>query len=422
MKKLICGLATLIVSLSLLIIPDSCLKDHLTYTYTLTRPIYQTLSEVRASVKITGKEALKNPGKIYLKGNYVFLNEPDKGIHVIDNSDPANPQNIAFINIPGNEDLAIKGNILYADCFSDLLAIDITDIHHILVKNKVENIFLNRIGYYTLPSNPDSTYVIVGWETKDTTVPYTGSNNYPNPIPFMGCPTCSAPMYMRASTSTNGIGGSMARFTLVDDWLYAVDDANLKTINVSEPSNPQFMGEAQVDWHIETIYPFRDKLFIGSNNGVFMYDISQTPENPQAAGQFTHVRACDPVIADEHYAYVTLSDGTPCLGFDNELQIVNIDKLDSSYLVSTYEMKHPLGLSKDGSVLILCDDKDGLKVYDASDPLHIQSLGHFTDCTPIDVIATQGIALVLAKEGLFEFDYSKPKNVILKGKLTINSQ
>jgi hypothetical protein len=84
-------------------------------------------------------------------------------------------------------------------------------------------------------------------------------------------------------------------------------------------------------------------------------------------------------------------------------------------------MKHPLGLAKDGQLLFLCDEKDGLKLYNADDPLNLKLLWHITDCTPIDVIAAQGLALVLAKEGLYEYDYSNPQKIVLKGKLTLSN-
>ena len=37
--------------------------------------------------------------------------------YYVDVSDPADPQNIAFITIPGNVDIAIKENVLYADSY-----------------------------------------------------------------------------------------------------------------------------------------------------------------------------------------------------------------------------------------------------------------------------------------------------------------
>ena len=60
-------------------------------------------------------------------GNYIFLNEVNKGVHIIDNSNPAKPSIKAFINIPGNVDIAVKGSTLYADLFADLVVVDISN-------------------------------------------------------------------------------------------------------------------------------------------------------------------------------------------------------------------------------------------------------------------------------------------------------
>lgn len=418
MKKKIPGVICGISFLFILLIPLSCLKDNVRYTYAITRPVYMSLSQVRANVKAGAAEPIGSIAKIYVKGKYVFLNELEKGIHIIDNSNPTSPKNIGFINIPGNEEMAINANTLYADSYSDLLAIDITNPQTVTIKKTVENIFQSRISYFRLAGNPDSTYVITGWITKDTTVDYaTGPRN----IAYMtaSCATCSmaANVPAAASTPTQGTGGSMAKFTLVNDWLYAVNNPNLDAINISSPEDPQLIKQVQVGFQIETIYPFKDKLFIGANNGVFMYDIQNNPGDPTPVGEFTHVRACDPVIADEKYAWVTLSDGTPCQGFDNELQVIDISNMSSPSLLKTYSMTHPLGLAKDNQLLFLCDERDGLKVYNASDASNLKLLKHFKDATTIDVIAMNGLALVLAKEGLFEYDYSDPVNIRLIGRL-----
>ena len=107
-----------------------CIKDtcHKTYTYTYYVPVYKTTyvpvykttDEVKANIKSNPAKEVQNPRKIFTLGNYIFLKEVDKGIHIIDNSNPASPQNVAFMDIPDIMDLAVKGNILYADAYSDL--------------------------------------------------------------------------------------------------------------------------------------------------------------------------------------------------------------------------------------------------------------------------------------------------------------
>ena len=64
---------------------------------------------MKADIKSGAPKEVKNPGKIVILGRYIFLNEVDKGIHVIDNSNASSPKNVAFIDMPGNMDLAEKG-------------------------------------------------------------------------------------------------------------------------------------------------------------------------------------------------------------------------------------------------------------------------------------------------------------------------
>ena len=78
---------------------------------------------------------------MYFKDGYLFINEYGKGIHVIDNSNPSNPEKVAFYEIMGNVDMAISGNVLFADSYIDLLAIDITDIENPVEIDRIENVF-----------------------------------------------------------------------------------------------------------------------------------------------------------------------------------------------------------------------------------------------------------------------------------------
>ena len=47
------------------------------------RPIYASENEVN-QVTTEAPQPLKKPGKIYVRGNYLFINEQGKGIHLID--------------------------------------------------------------------------------------------------------------------------------------------------------------------------------------------------------------------------------------------------------------------------------------------------------------------------------------------------
>ena len=104
------------------------------------RPVYATYTDVR-TVQTLPPQPLKDVGKIYVKDDYLFINEPGSGIHIVDNRDPAKPVRLSFVSIPGNHELAIKDSILFADNTLDLVALNIADPRNVRVVKRVENAF-----------------------------------------------------------------------------------------------------------------------------------------------------------------------------------------------------------------------------------------------------------------------------------------
>jgi hypothetical protein len=397
----------------------SCFKDRCSRTYTLYKPVYKTLAKVRAEMKSNAPRELQKPGKLYIYGNYIFLNEYEKGIHIIDNTQPANPQNVAFIDIPGNLDLAVKGNTLYADAYSDMVTFDITNPRDVVVKKIIEKVFPGREWYYEYLStgNPDSIRVIADWITKDTTVDCDEYNRLYEAY-YSAASADKSGNY--ASPGTGGKGGSMARYTILNNHLYSVTYSDLNVFDISTPQDPSLIGKSSIsNAVIETIYPFKNKLFIGANNGMFIFDAT-SPSNPVKLGQFVHATSCDPVVADDHYAWVTLRSGNACQGFTNQLEVVDIQDLANPKLLKTYAMTNPHGLSKDENLLFVCDGKDGLKIYNAQDANNLKLIKHINNLETFDVIAWNQKALVVANDGLYQFDYSDITNIRLISKVRIN--
>ena len=402
----------------------SCFKDECKSLRTIYVPVYKTLTEARAEMKSLAPQPLKSTGKLYVYGNYIFLNESDKGIHVIDNSNPASPLNISFIPMTGNQDLAVKGNFLYADSYSDLVVFDITNTTNIRAIQFLNNVFPDRNQYYWASAeNPDNVLITVDYIAKDTLVTCETYSVWVN----SGCINCSFDNGVPFFTATadtknnapNGIGGSMARFTILNDYLYTVSWSDLYAFNISNASSPALINQSSTgSWSVETIYPFKNNLFIGSQNGMYIYDVSNA-STPVQIGQMSHVRTCDPVIADDNNAFVTLRSGTECFGFTNQLEILDIQNLLSPTLLQVYSMTNPHGLSKDGNTLFICDGTDGLKVYDAADINNLQLINQIKGIETYDVITLQGTALVVAKGGLYQYDYSDINNIQLISKIVI---
>jgi len=412
MKKIFFAVFGCLVFLSF----QSCLKDKLTHTYTIYTPIYETKEQATLNIKSNPAEEIESPGNLFVYGNYIFLNEMDKGVHIIDNTDPSHPVDKAFIDIPGNLDIAVKGNILYADMYQDLVAVDISDPLDAKLVKTVPNVFSER--YYTGGFVAAGSMVIVGWTKKDTTIELGQLQPnwiYPGGVLF---DVAAAPQSGAAAAAPiPGISGSMARFTIVNNYLYAVDHHSLLPISINDPASPVAGTLISAGFDIETIYPFKNKLFLGSMGGLYIYDISQ-PDAPVKEGDFIHARACDPVIADDNYAYVTLREGTNCGPTTNELEVVGVTDLHAPSLLKAYPMTKPQGLTKDNNLLFVCDD--GIKMFDAGDPTNIVLKKQVTGVETRDAIAWNKNLIVVASNGLYQYDYSNADDLVFRSKLSIN--
>jgi hypothetical protein len=382
-------------------------------------PIYLSYAELRTPVKAVDPVDIGTTGKIYVKDSYIYVNELYGGIHVIDNTDPSSPQRIAFIPIPGNVDMAIKGTTLYSDSYVDLVAIDIADPLNAVEVARIEDAFPYMTPWPWLQGDfvagspvetPDESLgVVVGWEQ---TLIERERRDF---IFDVASESAARPATNRSDAT--GTGGSMARFTIVEPFLYALHDSYIQLVRIDDPVNPSLWSTVDVGWGIETIFPYGNYLFIGSTTGMFIYD-NTDPENPTRLSAFAHVTSCDPVVVQGDYAYVTLRAGSFCGGGVNRLDILDIADLTDPLMVESYSMQGPFGLGIDGSTLFVCDGVAGLKVYDVTDPMNIDLLAFETSNETYDVILIPPLAIVVGPDGLDQYDYS---DVATTGELVLLS-
>ena len=132
------ALSTIAIGLLVLLLFPACFGIRRIDVF---EPVYLSYENLRKSVEIEEPRDISRTGKIYVKDLFLFINEYHEGVHVLDNSDPENPDIIAFIPIPGNVDIAVQGNILYADSYVDLVAIDISDPTASAEVDRIEGIF-----------------------------------------------------------------------------------------------------------------------------------------------------------------------------------------------------------------------------------------------------------------------------------------
>lgn len=400
-------------------------QDKISETFMANSPIYLSYEDLRSAVKVEISREIEKPGKIYFKDNYVFVNELMQGVHVIDISDPSNPDNIQFIEIPGNKDIAIKENVLYADSYVDLVTIDVADLNNVEEIGRLEDIFPYTIPEYDkkyrMTEIDEEKGMVVDWEIEKVTQELVQNYYpvYPERVMYDSFANLSFGMDRMGvgggGGAVYGVGGSMARFGLYMDYLYIVDYSNLYTVRITDINNPVQIGEKNIGWDIETMFIYGDHMFLGTRSGMQIFSL-ENEQYPTKIGQYDHIRSCDPVVVQDDMAYVTLHDGNECGRSVNRLDVIKMsDGYTEFELLKSYNLTNPHGLGIDDDILFICDGDAGLKVFDATDPLQISSnlIAEFPDINTYDVIPLNSFLFMIGSEGFYLYDYSDLQNISL---------
>lgn len=214
-------------------------------------------------------------------------------------------------------------------------------------------------------------------------------------------------------SANTGVGGSLARFTIIGNYLYTVDFQNLKVFDLTNRTEPTLKHSIYLGRGVETIFPLGNRLFLGMQTGMSIYDIDKEGI-PQFVSNYQHITSCDPVVANAKYAYVTLRAarcGFVAPGTADRLDIIDISNPRSPTIVANYDLTEPRGLGLDGNILFVCDSNAGVKVYKVDNPTKIELIAELKDIVAHDVIVLNGLLLVIGPENIYQYDYSDLKNI-----------
>lgn len=211
--------------------------------------------------------------------------------------------------------------------------------------------------------------------------------------------------------NSTGLPGSLAQFTIVDNYFYSVLDNELKTFEIGNDLHLNFKHQKELNFVVETIFPFEDYLLMGAETGMFIYEIREDGK-PIHISEFEHVRSCDPVVAQGDYAFVTLRTGGDCRGV-NRFDILNIEDKSDPHLVSSTSLTEPYGLAVAGDVVFVCQGIEGVSVYDVRDKSAPKLITTLTDFAAKDVILDvhKNIAMFMGYGKLIQLDYSNIQSI-----------
>jgi hypothetical protein len=213
--------------------------------------------------------------------------------------------------------------------------------------------------------------------------------------------------------STNGQGGSMAKFTISGEHLFIINDSSLLVYDISNAASPTQINKINVDFGIETVFTVNGRLFIGSTTGVYIYDIDN-PANIIYLSKYEHITSCDPVVANDTLAFATLNSRSNCRWNNgvNELDVINIKNIVYPSLISMLHLNDPKGLAIDGNYIFICTGEEGVKIYDFSDPNWLQQVSGILGINAYDIILRDKILYLVGKDGLFQYNYEDINHIV----------
>ena len=388
----------------------------------INEPIFMSAQEFRSKeIKTLSAQKIEERGKMCFYGGYMYISEPGEGIHIIDNRDPHQPKATGFVELDGNTDIAIRNNQLYADSFVDLLWFNLDNPEKPEYINRLEEVFENALppidneygyDYYKCYNREDK--IIVGWKlekSKNATIYYVNRDEVNMPMASLDGNFSGPKSEMsNGSGGSQGVNGSMSRFSLYKDYLYTVISNNMSIFDLSKENPVKAVENLYIGGNVETIFSYGENMFMGTPTGMMIYSVKD-PLNPEYMSQVWHVFGCDPVVVEDDIAYVTVHSGNFCGQNTNELIVIDVKDVRSPAHIVTYTMKKPKGLGIDNGTLFVCDD--GLKVFNASEPQKIMAnqLAHYSGMDGFDVIPFNNVLMMIAEDGLYQYDYSDLNNI-----------
>ena len=366
-------------------------------------PQLMSKTAFRSSVEVIAPKTIEEPGKIYVYQDYIFVSDVHSGIHIIDNSDPKSPKAIKFIQIPGNEDISVKDNFLYADSATDLVIFDISDINNISIIEQLEDVF--NVYNYDIPVEAEAVDygkfdfdddIIVGWTL--TTERRKKVDN------TMDIALDDGVVLSAGAESTTGTGGSLARFQIVDNYLYTVGNYEIAIFNIQNLAEPVLSNTQYAGWNIETMFQAEGYLYLGSTNGMYIYNLVN-PSSPEFVSDFTHWEGCDPVVVDGDYAYLTLRGGNLCGQLESVLEVIDISDKTNPTLAARYNLENPYGLGIKNNMLYVCDGTAGLKLFERETPEDLKLVNSLKDIRAQDVIPLENSLIMIGGNTLYQYDY-----------------
>jgi hypothetical protein len=223
----------------------------------------------------------------------------------------------------------------------------------------------------------------------------------------------------------NGQSGSITRFAVYGEYLYALDQNQILVYKFNASGTPVLVNKVKTQWGLETIIIYEETIYVGSTTSLYILDISN-PENPVLLSQTDRetdlAGGCDPVVVKGSYAFSTVKIIPNVCGLVSQtsrLLVYDVSDKTSPVLIGSYDMIMPNGLGYKENTLFVCDEgAGGVILFDISNPSDCTPISAIDITDPVDVIVNGNRMVVSTKTGFSFYDVTDPLQPVSMGSLS----
>lgn len=219
-----------------------------------------------------------------------------------------------------------------------------------------------------------------------------------------------------SGSGTTGQGGSLARFTIAKNHLYVATSSELFTYSLAKSNQPTFLKKIDLSAGVETIFSLGNYLYLGTQNGLLIFNITNA-SSPTFTSNYWHITSCDPVVANQNYAFVTLRDGSECRRGQNRLDVIDIRDKTNPRQVSSTILTQPIGLGIYNDLLFVCDN-GSIKCFTIATPTNplLQSVTQLAGV--FDIIINRDYLLAVHSLGVAQYSIARNGTLTLQSTIT----
>ena len=360
---------------------------------------------------------ISNAGLIIFEAPYLYVNEYNKGIHIIDNSNPSNPSPAGFLPIQNNKHFQVSDGIIFANRYHDIVAIDLRNHGQVKELQRIKNAYPDE-SYISDDGIFSSFDVEEKYQFVDCDQTTYGSAISPTDALEAASNLArtytleKADLTTQPTTSTlNSDTKTKVKFIVSQQHLYLLGSNQLSILDISDPNNISTNSVLDVETGAQSLFTLHNFLIVAGVDNSSMYNISNA-SSPSLVSKTSPIGSCTPIVANQQNAYVAIRKDNECGFSKNRMNILNIQDMANPIQTHSSSMpKNPQSLALAGSHLYVCEGKRGILILDVKDETKAACLKHYSCPSANNILAiTENVLVVSGTDGIFQLDISDRSN------------